>query len=188
MADQTTGPRSTLNYRRISAQIVEQDILNGVSIQQKLNQPFILDLVTLQKLYFQTIPTVIDINPDSKFVAIESPGRNNPLYQYTGSEDSIDFGLTWYCDDESRMDVILKCKWLEALTKNDGYDNKPHIVQLIFGDLFRDSKFIVEKAPYSIGRFNREFKMLPCYAEQKITLKRISTTNLKRTEILKYST
>lgn len=188
MANETTGPRSSINYRRVAQQIVEQDIINGVSLELKNNQPFLLDLVTLQRLYFQTIPAGVEVNPDSKFVAIESPGRNNPLYQYTGSEDTIEFALTWYCNDESRMDVILKCKWLEALTKNDGYDAKPHTVQLIFGDLFKDSKFIVEKAPYTLGRFNREFKMLPCFAEQRVTLKKISSTNMKRTEILKYTT
>ena len=188
MANETTGPRSPLNYRRVATQVIEQDILNGVSIDSRPSQPFFLDLITLQRLYFQSIPNAIEINPDSKFVAVESPGRNNPLYQYTGSEDTIEFTLTWFCNDESRLDVILKCKWLEALTKNDGYDNKPHIVQLIFGTLFKDSKFIVEKAPYTLGRFNREFSMLPCFAEQKVTLKRISDTNLKRSEILKYTT
>lgn len=181
-------PINPINYRRVATQIIEQDVLSGSSQDARPNQPFFLDLITLQRLYFQSIPSAIDINPDSKFVAIESPGRNNPLYQYTGSEDTIEFTLTWFCNDESRKDVILKCKWLEALTKNDGYDNKPHTVQLIYGDLFKDSKFIVEKAPYTIGRFNREFNMLPRYAEQKITLKRISSTNLKRTEILKYTT
>jgi hypothetical protein len=187
MADQTTGPGSGIPYRKIAQQIVDQDILNGVNIVSKPSQPFLLDLVTLEKLYFQTIPLTVEVNPDSKFVAIESPGRNNPLYQYTGSEDTIEFTLTWYCDDESRLDVILKCKWLEALTKNNGYDEKPHLVQLVFGDLFKDSKFLVEKASYSFGRFNRQFKMLPTFAEQKVTLKRVAKTNFTRTEILKYT-
>lgn len=187
MAEQTTGPGRGLPYRQIAAGIVDQDILNGVNIVSKPSQPFILDLVTLDKLYFQSIPSSIDVNPDSKFVAIESPGRNNPLYQYTGSEDTVEFTLTWFCDDPTRLDVILKCKWLEALTKNNGYDEKPHLIQLVYGDLFRDSKFLVEKAPYSLGRFNREFKMLPAFAEQKITLKRVARTNFTRTEILKYT-
>lgn len=181
-------PISPINYRRVATQIIEQDILNGSNQSSRPNQPFFLDLVTLQRLYFQSIPSGISVNPDSKFVAVESPGRNNPLYQYTGSEDTIEFTLTWYCNDETRADVILKCKWLEALTKNDGYDNKPHLVQLVYGDLFKDSKFLVENAQYTLGRFNREFAMLPGYAEQKITLKRVTATNSKRTEILKYTT
>jgi hypothetical protein len=186
MANQQTGPTpsSPINYRKIAEDINYQDLL----LDNRVNQPFFLDLVTLERLYFQSIPNAVDVNPDSKFVAVESPGRNNPLYQYVGSEDTIEFTLTWYCNHESRRDVIIKCKWLEALTKNDGYDHRPHMVQLIYGDLFKDSWFIVEKAPYTLGRFNREFNMMPCYAEQKVTLKRAAVGSLKRTEILKYTT
>lgn len=187
MADETVGPGNGIPYRKIAAQIVEQDILNGINTRQRNNQPFILDLVTLEKLFFQTIPLEIQVNPDSKFIAIESPGRNNPLYQYTGSEDTIEFTITWYCDDPSRQDVIRRCKWLEALSKNNGYDEKPHLVQLVYGDLFKDSKFIVEKAPYKLARFNREFSMLPGFAEQMVTLKRVADRNFTRTEIIKYT-
>lgn len=152
---------------------------------QKPSQPYIVDLVTLEKLFLQTIPLELDINPDANWIAIASPGRNNPQYQYVGSEDTISFDISWYANDVGREDVLHKCKWLESLTKNDGYDNKPHHIKFIFGRLFRSSKFIVASASYKLSLFNRDFDMLPGLAIQSVTLKRISDQNITRNDILK---
>lgn len=150
---------------------------------QKKNQPCIIDLVTLDKLYFQTIPLELAYNPESNFVVVAPPGRNNPLYQYTGGEDTLNFSLSWYSDNENNQDVLMKCKWLESLGKNDGYDNKPHPVQLIFGDLFRGAKWILTvQTKWTL--FNRDVGMMPRLATTEITLRRITETNRKRSQIL----
>lgn len=151
----------------------------------KINQPYILDMVTLERLFFQTIPPNLDMNPESKWATLEAPGRNNPLYAYGGSEDTLKFSITWYANSASRQDVLLKCKWLESLTKNNGYDEKPHRVKFIMGQLFQDANWIIETAPYKLGQFNREIGMLPCFATQELTLKRITVNNRTRAEILK---
>lgn len=155
---------------------------------QKPNQPYIVDLVTLEKLWLQTIPFEIEVDPNANWVALASMGRNLPGWQFTGAEDTIKFDITWYCDHSSREDVIKKCKWLQALSRPDGYDGEPHPLQFVFGDLFKDSKFIMYAAPYRLGQFNREYFMLPTYALQSITLKRISETNLKRIDFVKTGT
>ena len=149
---------------------------------QRSNQPYLVDLITLEKLAFQTIPPKIDADSGSVFAALESPGRNNPLYHYTGSEDILQFDLSWYANHESRQDVIRKCKWVYALTKSDG-DLGIHPVKLIFGDLFKNSKFIVTSALYSVSNFDREFGMMPRKATQSITLRKITETNTFHSEI-----
>lgn len=150
----------------------------------KPNQPYFLDLVTLERLFLQTIPKEIDYVPEATWVAIASAGRNSALYHYTGGEDKVEFEISWYGNQKDRKDVIAKIKWLESLSKNDGYDNKPHPCQFIFGDLFRDAKWQVVSAGYKMSAFNRQFGMFPQLAFQNIILKRISETNRTRADIL----
>lgn len=154
----------------------------------KPNQPVIIDLVTLERLYLQCIPRELEIDPSARWVVIESVGRNNPFYQFTGSEDTIKFNLSWYCDSAERTDVLKKVKWLESLTKNDSYDGAPHPIKFIFGDMFKASTFIVKRAAYKLTNFNREFNMMPGLAFQEIELCRVTDTNLKREDILKLNT
>lgn len=150
----------------------------------KLGQPYFLDLITLERLFLQTVPLELSYGPDANWVVIASAGRNTGLYHYTGGEDKLEFTLSWYGNQEDRRDVISKVKWLESLTRNDGYDQKPHQVQFIFGDLFRDAKWVVTGAPYKLSGFNRQFGMMPQLASQDICLKRISETNRTREDIL----
>lgn len=166
----------------------DREFFGDLSPNQREYQPFILDLVTREKLFFQTIPREIIQKGESNFVAIATAGRNNPSYHYTGSEDSLDFVLTFYSNHYSRVDVVKKCKWLEALTKNDGYDNKPHEVVLAMGNLYKNSRWIVTQANPAYSLFNRQYAMLPGQATVEMTLKRITESNRLRSEILRYDT
>lgn len=148
------------------------------------NQPYLVDLVTLEKLHFQTIPERIDYQSESSFATLESPGRNNPLYHYTGSEDIISFTITWYGNHYGLQDVIRKCKWLMSLSRSDGYRASIHPCKLIFGEMFKNSKYIVTAAPFGLREFDRVFGMFPRWAEQQVTLKKISETNTERPEQL----
>lgn len=154
---------------------------------RKENQPAILDMVTMEILRFQTIPPELSVEMDSGFSEVKTSGRNNPIYHYTGSSNQIKLTLSWYSNYHNRQDVIRKCKWLEALTKADGYVSKPHEIRLIWGELFKQSKFIVTSAPYKLGLFIRNQGMLPSHATQEITLNRITTTNLSYSDIQKYN-
>lgn len=164
---------------------ISPGVSGGINTTTKPNQPYLLDLVTLERLFFQNIPTVLKYTPESQFVAIPSAGRNNPLYHYVGSEDSLAFTITWYAEESAKDDVLRKAKWLESLSKNDGYDKKPHLVQLIFGNVFKDAKWLVTSAgPIDFSLFDRTAGMLPKLATQEITLKRTTETNRSRVEIL----
>lgn len=129
------------------------------------------------KIYILFTPSQVHYTGKSEFVAIPSPGRNNPLYHYTGAEDSLEFELDWISEKESREDVIRKCQWLESFSKNDGRKAPPSPIQLVWDQfLFNEenSKWLVVRAPYKLKRFDGGFSTLPVKAVQKVTLKRIT--------------
>lgn len=143
------------------------------------------------------VPRELNYSPTSSFVGIASFGRNNPIYQYTGSEDTLTFEIDWFSNIPSREDVTYNCRWIEALTKSNGYDEPPHRVKLIWGDenkLWQDATWLVTAAPYKLGQFNRgymdengNFKsthMLPQQARQTVTLKRLVEHNRTSQEII----
>ena len=146
---------------------------------------YIVDLITQEYLAIQFVPQELAYSAESKFVAIESSGRNNPLYHYTGSEDTLTFELDWHAEQEDRNDVIDRCRWLESLTKNNGWEEPPHHVKLIWGNLFdRDTtRWIVTAAPYKLSMFAGHRLMMPTQAYQTITLKKIANHNLTYPEI-----
>lgn len=150
---------------------------------------------------YKTLPFVprdLSYQPTSKFVGIATMGRNNPHYHFTGSEDTLSFDIDWFSSQLDRKDVINNCRWIEALTKADGYREPPHRVQLVWGRdnlLFANSIWLVVEAPYTLSDFVKGYRdqnngqinrvgMLPQQAYQRVTLKRITLGNLKSVEII----
>lgn len=149
------------------------------------------------KLILPFVPGELNHGIESNFVGIASFGRNNPIYQFTGSEDSLTFTIDWFSNAKNREDVIFNCRWIEALSKADGYEERPHRVILVWGrdnKLYQDHIFIVQSAPYVLSQFVRGYRdeegnvistsMLPQQAIQNITLKRLTSDNLSSSDII----
>lgn len=152
--------------------------------KMKPGQPYILDLVTRQFLYFQNIPKDVKYTPESLWMAVASAGRNNPNYQYVSGDDTLQFTLSYYADTPNRQDVWTTIKWLESLARNDSYDNKPHQVQCVWGDLWQTAIWIVKSAgPVTLDLFDREYGMMPKIATQELTLKRVTEVNRPLSDI-----
>jgi hypothetical protein len=130
-----------------------------------------------EKLLIQTVPLELSVVPESTWVPIPSIGRNNPFYNYTGGEDSLEFTIDWYATSDNRQDVINSCRWLESLSKANGYENEPPRMLLIFGRLFKFTTWIIESAPYKLTLFDRESGMFPRQAYQDVVLKRVTDRN-----------
>ena len=156
------------------------------------------------------VPHEINYIPESKFVGIASFGSSNPIYHYTGSEDTLTFVIDWFSKENHREDVIFNCRWMEALTKADGNQEPPHRVKIIWGGqntqlnlgllynpqtLFGDSIWILVDAPYKLSQFNRGYmdplskdfistNMLPQQALQTVTFKRITSYNRSSKDII----
>lgn len=157
--------------------ILTKDALGNSTVAQKLNQPYIIDMVTLEKVFLQGLPLDIEVGGEANNNAISSPIRNLPFYHYGGAEDIIKFNISWFAETEELEDVITKCKWLHTLSRIDGNSGKFHHVKLFFGSLFKESNFIVASADYNIRLFTRDKSMLPRLATQSIILKRIDEQN-----------
>lgn len=150
-----------------------------------------------REIKFPFVPLSLEYNIESSFVGIASPGRNNPFYQYTGSEDTITLNIDWFSDLESRVDVIQSCRRIEALTKADSYDEPPHRVILSWGKdniMFDGVIWLVVSANYVLSDFTRAYRnlsgdikplhMLPQQARQEVKLKRLVTKNLSSAQIM----
>lgn len=157
--------------------------VNGVQMVNKTGQPYILDLVTLEYVVFQSIPKELKVKPEARWFAVPSAGWNNDRYQYTGGEDVVSFTITWYSNEASKQDVIRKIKWIESLCRNNGFDEKPHKLQFCIGQVFRDAQWILWSTEYSLDQFDRTAQMMPKYASQEIVLKRVTKTNRSTTDI-----
>lgn len=139
---------------------------------------FLVDIEDLTKVEIQFIPSELSFSSDSKIEAVVSPGRNNPFYHFSGSEDTLRFQLDWHCVETNREDVIRKCRWLESLTKADGYTKNQHKVQLIWGDLIKpETLWIVKSATFQVSLFDRVYNMMPRQAYQDVILMRVSSYN-----------
>lgn len=156
-----------------------------------------------QALTLQARPISIDINPTSNWVSVNSMGRNNPFTMYTGGNDTITFEVIWYATNPNDpTEVIKKCRLLEAWSKANGYNAAPPVISLLWGksEMFSNDYFIVESCPYKLKNFvnfyrnydpdnHDEFgsrlrnytvndgRLLPAYAVQNLTLRRVSSEN-----------
>ena len=144
-------------------------------------------------------PKGLDYNVSSNFVAIATMGRNNPHYHFTGSEDTLEFTIDWHSYKDHREDVLYYCRWMESLTKGDGYLGAPHRVKLAWGQdsvMFQDDVWIMVNASYKMEQIVDAYNdsddktaftkvgMLPQQAYQKITLKRVSQFNRTTEDIM----
>lgn len=158
---------------------LSSDILDQANSTQKQNQPYILDLIDLKRVYLQGLPLEIQVSEETTFATINTHGRNTPFYQPSHGEDTIRFNISWFADIEEQSDVLAKCKWISSLSKIDGYNKSGlHPIALSFGKLFKGSKWIVKSATYSLRLYNRELGMMPRLATQELVLARISDTNM----------
>tara|TARA_R110002012_G_scaffold176458_1_gene341349 strand:+ start:856 stop:1896 length:1041 start_codon:yes stop_codon:yes gene_type:complete len=152
-----------------------------------------------ETLVLHSVPKQLKYEPASNFVGIASIGRNNPHYNYAGSEDTLSFSIDWYCKGLDRAEVLRSCRWVEALSKSNGYTQRPPVVKIQWGDddyLFGDDEWIVVSAGYELSNFQsygmstdtKTFRRgkdnslysiggLPQQAYQNVVLKRVSNTN-----------
>lgn len=150
----------------------------------KDNQPYILDTESGEWLFLQGLPMELRMEGESSFNAIKAMGRNNPLYQFTGSEDTLKFNISWYANEEDKQDVLRNCQWLYSKTKNDGFKKPPPLLNLRFGVMFRKSKWILVSANYTMRVFDRESGMVPRLASQELEFKRVKEENLLKSDYL----
>ena len=114
--------------------VVENNKLYGVSQDiRKLNQVIIYNtnVSPYQYIVLQNRPLSFDFRGETTWATIKSMGRNTPMYHYTGSEDIVQFNVSWYCDDpDNPAEVLTKCRLLESWSKSNAYQAAPPILQI----------------------------------------------------------
>lgn len=147
------------------------------------NNTYFVDLDTGEVLGLQGLPKKHEYDPASVFSKIKTPGRNNPMYTFSGSEDILDFEISWFSTAQDARDVVAKCKWLESMTKADGYVGRPHLLRFQWGDMYSKAIWIVNSAKYTLEFFDKTRGMFPTCAKQHIILHRYTLTNATHEQI-----
>jgi len=142
----------------------------------------ILNLQTGESLSFQYQTTELDDQNAGSWASIPSPGRNLPFQHWTGGEESITLELHWVAERLDKRDPMEKAEYIKSLRAADGYERSAPRVKLIWGEVFKDSEFVVHSAPfkakYPDGQQGWRFMTIL----QNITLIRVSDSNLKKVQ------
>jgi len=135
-------------------------------------------------LNIQWVPENVNVSRNTDNQAVKVVGRNNPFYHYTSGETLLSMTLDFYSAAEDSPEVIRKCRWLESLSMNNGSEEPPENVILIWGELFKDEVWIVKNVNYQLGNFNKEFGFLPQQAYVDITLALDPDENTKVSDLI----
>lgn len=127
----------------------------------KLNNIIIINSNVSPAIYvtLQNKPSEVHIDSNTSWSTVKSIGRNNPYQIYNGSEETVSFEVSWFCNSPtSRMDVITKCRLLETWSKSDGYNASPPTLDILWGNsegdhLFKGYSFILTSASYRLSNF-----------------------------------
>lgn len=178
-------------------QLVAKKPKNDIIIYNITESPY-------KKVIIQNRPNKLEFKGETSWASIKSMGRNTPMYHFTGSEDTIKFNISWFCNDPNNPgEVIDKCRFLESWTKSNGYKASPPVLQIQWGesDIFAGHYYILTSATYTLQNFNngyRKFntvngekqvevvngKLYPSTATQELIFKRVSDHNLTTEDIL----
>lgn len=147
----------------------------------------------------QNRPVEVKVDPKTSWNSVQAPGRNHPIFIYTGCDDIITIDISWYADNkENPFDIVNKCRMLESWSKANGYISSPPILGINWGSessenqLFSDYQFILESAGYTLANFRDKYrddgqikdgKLLPMVITQTLVFHRISQENLTSEEI-----
>lgn len=131
---------------------------------------YIIALSTLERLEIQFVPSMLSINRDPTVQQVEIVGANLPRTQQQGGGRTLTLDLDFYADDNDRMQAIKKCRQLESYTYREGQRKPAEKVRLIFGDMFQQEIWSVQKVSYDLKQFHKLHGFLPVQAYAKVTL------------------
>jgi len=137
-----------------------------------------------ERMEIQFVPQKLQIDSTANHAKIEVVGRNNPLYHYTTGEDNLNLILDLYADDDDKLNVIQRVRWLQSLRYNDGISRRKKNVMLIFGDLFinQNMTWIVTSVSVSYSDFHELHNFRPQQAMVDLKLSLDPGENLKESD------
>lgn len=136
-----------------------------------------------ERLEIQFVPEEITMNRTANVVDFAVVGRNNPLHQYSGGDEKMNFKLDFYSDTANRSDVITKTRWLESLAQNDAGNRPQTLVKLVWGDLFKRSKWVVNSVKVTLSMFDKRYGFLPCQAYVDMQMSLDTKVNIPKSDL-----
>lgn len=130
------------------------------------------------RVEFQFMPVGMKVNRSAKFAAISPVGRNNDLYQYVGGNNTVQFEIDFFSDDENRKDVIQKCNFLQSLAMKDGGFGPAPKVNIVMGEIFRGMTWIVNRVNVSYDNYDPNYNFMPVRAKVKVQMTLDTNRNL----------
>lgn len=153
-------------------------------IQATNSSLYFIALDTGERLEIQFVPPIIEGDRVADLGTMKIVGRNNPMYQNVGGEDTLAITLDFYADEESRQSVIHKVRWLKSLTYTDGGRQPAQRVALVWGDLYKNEKWVVARVRERLSNFDAGYGFLPKQAMVDLQLKLAPDTNLTWEDVL----
>lgn len=169
--------------------------LDSSSTGSKVDSDELIGSSSYERVDLQLPPLEVSVKPETRYAGIETIGRNLNYYHFTGAEKLLEFEVDWYAEDKERLSVIQKCQKLESYSLANGYSDNPPRIYIQWGNqntLFRDSIWVLLKAPYTLSQFQKatiygygkaiKNGLLPAQAKQNLTFGKIgvlgNTNNL----------
>lgn len=138
------------------------------------NQLFIIELTPpYGSLEIQFYPSEIQESRKINNQDLGVIGYNNSGSHYTGGDDLVSFKLTFYAFAEDRPQVLKKVRWLESLGQANGTVGGQPEVSLVFGQLFKNRRYVLKSCEAKMLNFDAENGQLPAYAEVQLSFKRL---------------
>lgn len=124
-------------------------------------QIYIVNLTTLERVEAQYCPLQVTGTRTAKLAEIGIPARNNPQYQFVGGAEEISIRLDFTAEDTTREEVIKKINFLRAFTFADGRTKPAPFAKIVWGDMFKNDRFIIKSVAYDFNLFNQDFNFNP---------------------------
>lgn len=135
---------------------------------------FIVELAPpFERLELMDIPDTVSVPRQVNNGVVAVPGRNNPIYQYTGGSDTMNLEMFFFTESEGGVDiesVTRKVNWLKSLTYADNVNQATRKVKIVWAgsSLFQDLEWVITSVTPEYQGFHSQYNYLPVFA--KVTL------------------
>ena len=162
-----------------SAQITGTNAaIASITNRRQLPTMGLINLDNGDAVLFRFAPRELKFGGENYLQPIHSMGRNNPFYQYTGSEQNLEFEIDWFQMDENSPTVVEVCKKIESWGKNDSTFGPPARIKVIWGrTLLTESVWLIANCQHIFTQFYQNRDLMPIAAKQQIKLVKITSTN-----------
>lgn len=145
---------------------------------------YITALRSLERLDIQFVPKSINTSRKVTLGEIAVVGRNNPFQHYTGGGNTFSLELDFCAEEESREDVVRKCRLLESWAMNDGFEFAPERLRITFGKFFKENEvWVISNINVDYSMFSAQHGMLPTQAYAKVDFVLDTSTNRKKSDV-----